>query len=188
MDAGRYLAGDIGATVALERTFSNGWRFGGFFTLTDVSAEDFGEGSFDKGIRVTIPLGWLVGKTTRSAYGLTIRPVQRDGGQRVHVPGRLYGANPPRPHAEPAGTNREDLGMMGWTKTRATMMRGLLLMAGLLMAGCAQGPDRTPLELEVIGAIRDAVRQKTPQQPPVLTRALLNTVPVPQLEMIVERD
>ena len=91
VDAGRYLAGDIGATVALERTFSNGWRFGGFFTLTDVSAEDFGEGSFDKGIRVTIPLGWLVGKTSRSAYGLTIRPVQRDGGQRVHVPGRLYG-------------------------------------------------------------------------------------------------
>ncbi|CUH80783.1 hypothetical protein TRM7557_03071 [Tritonibacter multivorans] len=91
VDAGRYLAGDIGATVALERTFSNGWRFGGFFTLTDVSAEDFGEGSFDKGIRVSIPLGWLVGKTTRSAYGLTIRPVQRDGGQRVRVPGRLYG-------------------------------------------------------------------------------------------------
>ena len=78
--------------------------------------------------------------------------------------------------------------MMGPMRTgRTGMMRGLLLMAGLVMAGCAQGPDRTPLELEVIGAIRDAVRPKTPQQPPVLTRALLDTVPVPQLEMIVER-
>ncbi|TNJ40957.1 YjbH domain-containing protein [Phaeobacter sp. B1627] len=92
VDAGRYLAGDIGATVSLTRTFNNGWRLGGFFTLTDVSAEDFGEGSFDKGITLTVPLGWLIGKPTRNAYGLTIRPVQRDGGQRVHVPGRLYGS------------------------------------------------------------------------------------------------
>ena len=74
--------------------------------------------------------------------------------------------------------------MMGRTK----MGRAALLVTGMLLAGCAQGPDRTPLELEVIGAIRDAVRQKTPQEPPVLTRALLNTVPVPQLEMIVERE
>ncbi|NIZ15502.1 YjbH domain-containing protein [Phaeobacter sp. HF9A] len=91
VDAGRYLAGDIGATFSLTRTFNNGWRLGGFFTLTDVSAKDFGEGSFDKGIRLTIPLGWLLGKPSRNAYGLTIRPVQRDGGQRVSVPGRLYG-------------------------------------------------------------------------------------------------
>lgn len=92
VDAGRYLAGDIGASFSLVRTFNNGWRLGGFFTLTDVSAEDFGEGSFDKGITLTIPLGWLLGQPSRNAYGFTIRPVQRDGGQRVAVPGRLYGA------------------------------------------------------------------------------------------------
>ncbi|MCG7630313.1 YjbH domain-containing protein [Epibacterium sp. MM17-32] len=91
VDAGRYLAGDIGGTVSLTRTFNNGWQLGGFFTLTDVSAEDFGEGSFDKGIKLSIPLGWLLGQPSRNAYGLTIRPVQRDGGQRVSVPGRLYG-------------------------------------------------------------------------------------------------
>lgn len=91
VDAGRYLAGDLGATFSLVRTFDNGWRLGGFFTLTDVSAEDFGEGSFDKGITLTIPLGWLLGQPSRNAYGFTIRPVQRDGGQRVSVPGRLYG-------------------------------------------------------------------------------------------------
>ncbi len=90
VDAGRYLAGDVGGTVSLTRTFNNGWRLGGFFTLTDVSADDFGEGSFDKGIRLSIPLNWLLGKPSRNAYGLTIRPVQRDGGQRVSVPGRLY--------------------------------------------------------------------------------------------------
>ncbi len=91
VDAGRYLAGDLGATVSLTRTFNNGWRLGGFFTLTDVSAEDFGEGSFDKGITLTVPVAWLLGQPSRNGYGLTIRPTQRDGGQRVSVPGRLYG-------------------------------------------------------------------------------------------------
>ena len=91
VDAGRYLAGDLGATFALDRTFANGWSVGGYFTLTNVSAADFGEGSFDKGIRFSIPVNWFLGKPTRQAVGLGIRPVQRDGGQRLIVPGRLYG-------------------------------------------------------------------------------------------------
>lgn len=91
VDAGRYLAGDYGGTFSLNRTFRNGWSVGAFFTLTDVSAEDFGEGSFDKGFWFDIPMGWLSGKPSRSSFGATIRPVQRDGGQKVRVPGRLYG-------------------------------------------------------------------------------------------------
>ncbi len=91
VDAGRYLAGDYGATFGIDKVFNNGWSVGGFFTLTDVSAEDFGEGSFDKGFRFRIPLDWVLGKPSRNAYGLTIRPTQRDGGQRVAIPGRLYG-------------------------------------------------------------------------------------------------
>ncbi|MGR3762370.1 YjbH domain-containing protein (plasmid) [Roseobacteraceae bacterium NS-SX3] len=89
-DAGRYLAGDYGGTVSLSREFHNGWKVGGFFTLTDVSSADFGEGSFDKGFSFSIPLGWLIGKPSRNSFGLTIRPTQRDGGQKVIVPGRLY--------------------------------------------------------------------------------------------------
>lgn len=91
VDIGRYLAGDIGATFSLDRVFDNGWSVGAFFTKTDVSAEDFGEGSFDKGIRFRIPIAWFLGKPSRQAFGTTIRPVQRDGGQKVNVPGRLYG-------------------------------------------------------------------------------------------------
>lgn len=90
LDVGRYLAGDVGATVALEREFANGWKVGGFFTLTDVSAEEFGEGSFDKGITIDIPLSWFLGKPERRSAGATIRPIQRDGGARLSVPGRLY--------------------------------------------------------------------------------------------------
>ncbi len=91
VDMGRYLAGDYGATVSLDRVFNNGWSVGGFFTLTNVSAEDFGEGSFDKGIRFSIPVRWFLGKPSRKSMGTVIRPIQRDGGARVSVPGRLYG-------------------------------------------------------------------------------------------------
>lgn len=90
VDVGRYLAGDVGATFAMDRTFANGWSVGAFFTLTDVSSEDFGEGSFDKGIRFNIPVSWFLGTESQQFVGTTIRPVQRDGGQRLRVPGRLY--------------------------------------------------------------------------------------------------
>ncbi|QUJ76077.1 YjbH domain-containing protein [Sulfitobacter albidus] len=90
LDVGRYLAGDVGATVTLERAFDNGWKVGGFFTLTDVSADDFGEGSFDKGITLTIPVDWFLGQPDSRSLSTTIRPIQRDGGARLSVPNRLY--------------------------------------------------------------------------------------------------
>lgn len=90
IDAGRYLAGDWGATLSLSREFNNGWAVGGFFTLTDVSAEEFGEGSFDKGIWLTIPLSAVSTKPTRARVQQVIRPILRDGGARVDVRKRLY--------------------------------------------------------------------------------------------------
>ena len=91
VDAGRYLAGDWGATFALDRTFANGWRVGGFFTLTDATAEEFGEGSFDKGLSLSIPVSWFTGRPDRSRLSTAIRPVTRDGGARLSVGGRLHG-------------------------------------------------------------------------------------------------
>lgn len=90
VDVGRYLAGDVGATFSLDREFANGWKIGAFATLTDVSAEDFGSGSFDKGIRVRVPLNWLTGQPSRQTKGLTLRPFGRDGGARLEVDNRLY--------------------------------------------------------------------------------------------------
>lgn len=90
LDMGRYLAGDWGATLTLEREFCNGWRVGAFATVTDASAEEFGEGSFDKGITLSIPLSWFTRQPSRTALSTTIRPVTRDGGARLDVPGRLY--------------------------------------------------------------------------------------------------
>jgi hypothetical protein len=90
LDVGKYLAGDVGATFSLDREFANGWRVGAFATKTNVSAADFGSGSFDKGIRVVIPLNWGLGSPTRSTTPFTLRPFRRDGGARLEIDNRLY--------------------------------------------------------------------------------------------------
>jgi opacity protein-like surface antigen len=90
LDVGKYLAGDVGATVSVDRVFANGWRVGAFATVTDASAEEFGEGGFDKGVRITIPFNWALGTETRRGIDLNFRPSGGDGGARLSVDDRLY--------------------------------------------------------------------------------------------------
>lgn len=90
LDVGRYLAGDWGATFGLDREFANGWRVGGYFTLTDMPFDQFGEGSFDKGIRVTIPYDYFIGTPSRRSVSTTLQSLSRDGGAKLDVSGRLY--------------------------------------------------------------------------------------------------
>ncbi len=56
ISAGEYLAGDVGTTIELSRSFRNGVRFGVFASNTNVTSEQFGEGSFDKGLFFNIPI------------------------------------------------------------------------------------------------------------------------------------
>jgi hypothetical protein len=66
VSAGEYLAGDVGSTIEFSRTFQSGVKFGAFATFTDVSTQEFGEGSFDKGIFFKIPIyGNLIDYTWR---------------------------------------------------------------------------------------------------------------------------
>lgn len=81
---GRYLAKDNGVTVDLSRRFHNGVSLGAFATLTDVSREEFGEGSFDKGIYINIPFDLMLGRSTRNVANITWNPLTRDGGQRLN--------------------------------------------------------------------------------------------------------
>jgi hypothetical protein len=90
IDVGRYLAGDWGGTVSVKRRFDNGWEFGGFFTLTNIPFSEFGEGSFDKGLFLTIPLNWALPYESRNEFDTVLRPLTRDGGQRLFVANRLY--------------------------------------------------------------------------------------------------
>ncbi len=90
LDVGRYLAGDVGATLTLAREFDNGWKIAAYATKTNVSAADFGEGSFDKGILLTIPIEWATGKPSKTKLNAKINSINRDGGARLDVQGRLY--------------------------------------------------------------------------------------------------
>jgi hypothetical protein len=87
---GRYLAGDVGATFDISREFTSGMVVGGFVTKTDLSAEEFGEGEFDKGVYISIPLDQILPTTQRSRYGILYRPLTRDGGQRLGTTKKLY--------------------------------------------------------------------------------------------------
>ena len=73
---GEYLAGDEGITIDLSRSFANGTKFGVFASFTDVSTDQFGEGSFDKGIYFNIPVfGNLI--------NYTWRPLTKDPGAKL---------------------------------------------------------------------------------------------------------
>lgn len=91
LKVGRYLAGDMGATLDLSREFNNGVRMGAYATITNVSAQQFGEGSFDKGIYVDLPLDLLLPTRTRGVARLLYSPLTRDGGARLARKYTLYG-------------------------------------------------------------------------------------------------
>ncbi|WP_112321012.1 YjbH domain-containing protein [Oceanibium sediminis] len=90
LDAGRYLAGDWGATVSLGRSFANGWNVRGYVTRTDVSFDDFGEGSYAKGFEITMPLRWGLPFENKSEARVSLLPSENDGGARLDIEGRLY--------------------------------------------------------------------------------------------------
>lgn len=87
---GQYLAGDKGATVDLSRVFDNGVKMGAFFTRTNVSAEQFGEGSFDKGVYVTLPFDAFFTQSVAGTANLVFNPLTRDGGAKLSRSVELY--------------------------------------------------------------------------------------------------
>jgi hypothetical protein len=87
---GRYLAKDVGATLEISRTFENGFTMGAWATKTNVSAEEFGEGSFDKGIYFSFAFDAVIPKTTNLGIGFDWRPITRDGGAILGRRSSLY--------------------------------------------------------------------------------------------------
>lgn len=88
---GKYLAKDIGYTFDLSRISKIGIRSGFFFTRTDVPAKIFGEGSFDKGFYIQIPLDLFTKNYTSRYTDFRLRPLTRDGGQKLNLDKSLQG-------------------------------------------------------------------------------------------------
>lgn len=89
LSVGQYLAGDRGATLKLTRTFSNGSTIGAFATRTNVSAEQFGEGSFNKGLFWSIPFDAFMPSSSRMRASFNWVPLTRDGGAMLERPHQL---------------------------------------------------------------------------------------------------
>lgn len=90
LSVGRYLAGDVGATFDVSRVFKNGVRIGAFMTRTNVSAVQFGEGSFDKGVYVSIPFDALLTQSSGTYANFLWKPLIRDGGAMLSRQVWLY--------------------------------------------------------------------------------------------------
>jgi hypothetical protein len=90
VSVGRYLAGDWGGTLDISREFSNGVRFGGWATITTVVGAQYGEGSFDKGIYLSIPFDELMSMSTMRRANLVWSPLTRDGGARLNRSFQLH--------------------------------------------------------------------------------------------------
>ncbi len=86
---GKYLAGDEGYTLDISRRMPSGWNAGFFFSQTNVTAEQFGEGSFDKGFYFNIPLSIFRKGYRKDIRGLSLRTMTRDGGQQLELQNRL---------------------------------------------------------------------------------------------------
>jgi len=80
---GRYLAKDDGYTLDIGRRTKSGFKSGIYFTKTDVSAELFGEGSFDKGFYFQIPLDLFNNEYKGNYSTFKLSPLTRDGGAKL---------------------------------------------------------------------------------------------------------
>ena len=92
---GRYLAKDSGFTFDFSRIFRSGLRMGAFFSLTDISEEEFGEGSFDKGFYFWIPVDLFSNRYLKRTFGWGLKPITRDGAQSLIYSHPLWGITQP---------------------------------------------------------------------------------------------
>tara|TARA_Y100001970_G_scaffold270289_1_gene363960 strand:+ start:3046 stop:5181 length:2136 start_codon:yes stop_codon:yes gene_type:complete len=88
---GKYLAKDKGATLDLSRRFQTGFTLGIFATKTNLSAEEFGEGSFDKGFYFSIPTQLFYSDFRSGNISFGIHPLTKDGGAILNNHHTLHG-------------------------------------------------------------------------------------------------
>ena len=79
MRGGKFLAQDSGIYFDFSRRFKSGLRIGAFFSQTDISQAEFGEGSFDKGFYFYIPVDIFFDYHSKGNAAFGLRPITRDG-------------------------------------------------------------------------------------------------------------
>lgn len=88
---GQYLAKDKGVTIDFAKRFDSGIVVGAYGAFTDMSAAEYGEGSFSKGFYVSIPFDLFSLKSATGRGRIPWVPISRDGGQMLNKPVNLNG-------------------------------------------------------------------------------------------------
>ncbi|WP_428430634.1 YjbH domain-containing protein [Photobacterium chitinilyticum] len=90
VSAGQYLTEDKGITVDFSKQFDSGVIAGAFVAKTNLSAEEFGEGSYNKGFYISIPFDIMTVKPSTNRATISWLPLSRDGGQMLNRKYQLY--------------------------------------------------------------------------------------------------
>lgn len=86
---GQFLAKDKGVNVDFAKRFDSGIIVGAYAAITDVSSEDYGEGSFTKGFYLSIPFDFFSLRPAIGRGNIPWVPIARDGGQQLNRPVKL---------------------------------------------------------------------------------------------------
>tara|TARA_B100000029_G_scaffold421428_1_gene427699 strand:- start:1253 stop:3406 length:2154 start_codon:yes stop_codon:yes gene_type:complete len=88
---GKYLGGDKGLTVDLSRRFQTGFTLGIFASKTNISSEEFGEGSFDKGFYFAVPTDMFLPRYQPGLISFALHPLTKDGAAMIFNHNALWG-------------------------------------------------------------------------------------------------
>ncbi len=86
---GQFLAQDKGVNVAFAKRFDSGIVIGAYAAITNVSSDEYGEGSFTKGFYLSLPFDLFAVKPAKGRGRLPWVPIARDGGQPLNRPVKL---------------------------------------------------------------------------------------------------
>lgn len=87
---GQFLAEDRGVNIDFAKRFDSGIVVGAYAAFTNVSAKDYGEGSFTKGFYISIPFDLFSLRSSTGRGELPWIPIARDGGQPLRRPIKLH--------------------------------------------------------------------------------------------------
>lgn len=96
VNLGQFLAKDKGANIEFAKRFDSGIVIGAYAAITNVSSEEYGEGSFSKGFYLSIPFDLFSTYPSKGRGMIPWVPIGRDGGQPLNRPAKLVDSTEPR--------------------------------------------------------------------------------------------
>lgn len=90
ISAGQFLGGDKGARFDFSKQFKSGVIAGAYASFTNLSAEEYGEGSYTKGFYISIPFDIMTVKPSANRAQISWQPLTRDGGQMLGKQNHLF--------------------------------------------------------------------------------------------------